>query len=72
MENYFESFKEQIANNQKKKSEEDRINQYLKNTEEEFNTKKFYKEIHEKRLCKVINYSQINHLNTFNNSENIT
>ena len=69
MEKYFESFKEEIANNEKKKLEEDRINKYLRKFKEEYNIRNFYKELQEKRLCKVINFSKINQINVLNETK---
>ena len=71
MEQYFQSFKEEMENNELKKIEEDRINKYLRQYHEDYNTKIFYKDIQDKILCKVVNYSQINHINSLNQSQDI-
>ena len=63
MELFFKSFQEEMENIEKKKLEEERINKYLKQFYEDYNFKNFYKDIQRKMLCKVINFSQINHIN---------
>ena len=69
MEKIFQSFKDEIENNEKKKIEEDRINKYFRQFQEDYYFKQFYKNLQENILCKVINFSQINHINTLNDSE---
>ena len=68
MEKFFQSFKDEIENNEKKKIEEDRINKYLRQFHDEYYFKQFYKNVQENTLCKVINYNEINHINTLNDS----
>ena len=70
IQNYFQGFKEEMADIEKNKLNENRINQYLKKFKEEYSIKNLYKDIQEKKLIKVVNYSQINHLNTLNDSKN--
>ena len=70
MELYFQSFQEEMEKNEKKKLEEDRINKYLRQFYEEYDFKNFYKDIQKNILCKVINFSQINHINTLNDNNN--
>ena len=69
MEIFFQSLKEEIENNQRKKVEEDRINNYLTYYRRNYDSKLGYKELHGKLLCKVINYNQVNHLNILNDSQ---
>ena len=69
MEKIFQSFKDEIENNEKKKIEEDRINKYFRQFQEDYYFKQFYKNLQENILCKVINFSQINHINTLNDSQ---
>ena len=69
MEKYFQSFRDEIENNGKKKIEEERINKYLSQFHADYYFKQFYKNLQENILCKVINYSQINHINTLNDSK---
>ena len=64
LETLFQSFRDEIENDQKKKIEEDRINKYLYQFLQNYNTKIFYKDIQTNKLCKVINFSEINHINT--------
>jgi len=66
MEKIFQSFKDELENNEKKKIEEDRINKYLRQFQEDYYFKQFYKNLQENILCKVVNFSQINHINTLN------
>ena len=68
MEQFFQSFKNEMENSAKKKEDEDRINKYLRQFHEDCNVKQLYKDLQEKLLCKVINFSQINHINTLNES----
>ena len=70
IQNYFQGFKEEMADIEKNKLNENRINQYLKKFKEEYSIKNLYKDIQEKKLIKVVNYSQINHINTLNDSKN--
>ena len=70
IQNYFQGFKEEMADIEKNKLNENRINQYLKKFKEEYSIKNLYKDIQEKKLIKVANYSQINHINTLNDSKN--
>jgi hypothetical protein len=67
----FQSFQQEIADNAKKKIDEDRINKYLKQYQEDYNDKNYYKDIQRNFLCKVINFSQVNHMNMLNNTEDI-
>ena len=66
MEKFFQSFKDELENNEKKKIEEDRINKYLRQFQEDYYFKQFYKNLQENILFKVVNFSQINHINTLN------
>ena len=66
MEKIFQSFKDELENNEKKKIEEDRINKYLRQFQEDYYFKQFYKNLQENILFKVVNFSQINHINTLN------
>jgi hypothetical protein len=61
---FFQSIRDEIENDQKKKIEEDRINKYLYQFLQNYNTKIFYKDIQTNKLCKVVNFSEINHINT--------
>ena len=67
----FQSFQQEIADNANKKIDEDRINKYLKQYQEDYNDKNYYKDIQRNFLCKVINFSQVNHMNMLNNTEDI-
>ena len=68
MEVYFQSFQDEIEKKEKKKYDEDRINKYLRQFYSDYNIKTFYKDIQRNILCKVINFSQINHINTLNDN----
>ena len=67
MEMFFQSFREEIENDEKKKIDEDRINKYLYHFLENYNTKVFYKDIQKNKIFKIVNFSEINHINSLNN-----
>ena len=71
MEEFFRSFQDEMENDEKKKLDEDRINQYLIQFQQNYNAKSFYKDLQQNKLFKVINFSEINHINTLNNINNI-
>ena len=64
LEMLFQSFLDEIENDQNKKIEEDRINKYLYQFLQNYDTKIFYKDIQTSKVCKVVNFSEINHINT--------
>ena len=66
LEEYFFSFEEEISKNEKKKYDEDRINNYLRRLKEEFNDRFFMRQLHEQKLCKAVDFSDVNHINTLN------
>ena len=66
LEEYFSSFEDEILKNQRRKVEEDRINNYLHMINNDFHDKNFMRKLYRERLCKVIDFSEINHINFLN------
>ena len=66
MEIFFQSLKDEIENNLKRKIEEDRINSYLNNYRKYYYSKKGYRDFQISVLGKILNFSQINHINILN------
>ena len=64
LEEFFSSFEDEISNKEKKKYNEDRINNFLRRLKDEFNDKIMKRQISEQKICKVIDYNKINNINT--------
>ena len=69
LEEYFYSFEREIIRNEQVKKEEERINNYLRRLKEDFKDKIYIRKLYEQKLCKIIDYSEINHINILNESK---
>ena len=68
LEEFFSSFEDEISKNERKKYDEDRINNYLRRLKDDFNDKDRYRKIYEEKLCKVVDFNEINKINTLNDT----
>ena len=68
LEEFFSSFEEEISKNERKKYDEDRINNFLRRLKDDFNDNDRYRKIYEEKLCKVIDFNEINKINTLNDA----
>ena len=69
LEEFFYSFEREIIRNEQVKKEEERINNYLRRLKEDFKDKNYIRKLYEQKLCKIIDYSEINHINILNESK---
>ena len=69
LEEYFSSYEDEITNKERKKIDEDRINNYLRRLKDYFNDNDRLRRINEEKLCKVIDFHEINHINTLNDTK---
>ena len=69
LEEFFYSFEKEIIRNEQVKKEEERINNYLRRLNEDFKDKNYIRKLYEQKLCKIIDYSEINHINILNESK---